>query len=128
MTDTTAAPRLTGAAKASRRKACARNRKRKQRASEAKRGRPDLTVLDRAIVDSLRAIFRSAPAGERYSKAVQPEGLILAVAGHLVKRSKRDQAAGRKVVVYRREEVAAAIEDRLFSTPRARRDGALPEA
>ncbi|BAQ49600.1 hypothetical protein [Methylobacterium aquaticum] len=128
MSETTAAPRLTGAAKASRRKACARNRKRRQRASEAKRGRPDLAVLDRAIVDSLRAIFRSAPAGERYKKAVHPDALILAVAGHLVKRSVQDRAAGRDVVAYRRQEVADAIEVRLFGPPRARREGALPEA
>ncbi|BCM83805.1 hypothetical protein [Methylobacterium indicum] len=127
MSDTPAAARLTGAARTSRRRAVARDRKRRQRASEAERGRPDLMVLDRAIVDALRALLLSAPGGERYTRAIRPEALILAVGAHLVKRSIQDRAAGRAVVAYKREEVAAAIESRLFSTPRGRREGAMPD-
>ncbi|WP_279357296.1 hypothetical protein [Methylobacterium indicum] len=127
MTDTPAAPRLTGAARVSRRRAVDRDRKRRQRASEAERGRPDLAVLDRAIVDALRATLLAVPGGERYTKPVKLDALILAVGAFLVKRSQRDRAAGRAVVAYKREEVAAAIEARLFSPPRARREGALPD-
>ncbi len=126
MSDTTV-PRLTGAARTSRRRAVARDRKRRQRSSEAERGRPTLDVLDRAVVDALRGLLLAAPEGERYNRPIRPDALILAVGGFLVKRSIRDRAAGRDVVAYKREEVAKAIEARLFSTPRARREGALPE-
>lgn len=109
----------TGAARLGRirRQGAGRMREMRQRWRDV--GRPDPATLDRAVVDALRDLLLREPEGYRLATFVDPQALVLETARHLVERSERAREAGRDVVVYRREEVAAALQARLLQPPKA---------
>lgn len=111
------AHRETGGARLKRTRWQTADRMVSMRARWREAGRPDPATLDRAIVDAIRAILMREPEDKRMATFIDPDALILETGRHLIERSEKAKAKGRDVTVYRRTEVAKALQARLLAAP-----------
>ena len=88
--------------------------KRAERERARDSGRPEVGVLDRAIVEALRETILRTPAGERLEREIRVDKLCRAIGALLLRRVHEASEAGAEPLGYTKEGVATAIEDRLF--------------
>lgn len=98
----------------------ARERKARQRELAAVCGRPTRDVVERAVVDALRAFLSREGS---LSRPLDPRAILLHARDALLARSEADRDAGHDAPAFRPEEVVDALRVRLL-VPASPRPGA----
>lgn len=109
---------LSAAERVARQRDLGRFRKRDERSRKREVGRPDLNAVDRAIVEAVRGAIlhdRPEPAMQR---VIRVQELVQIVGLRLLKRSIDSHETDDEPLGYTREGVSAAIQSRLFETPK----------